>query len=148
MTKWRLNSFVLLACVLACALLASAQDTPHAHGPLLHVGTNPASCTGPFDGKFNGNVRVHFYEDQKTLQISVEVHKAQKKTDYAIEIRCVGYLGTLTTDKHGDGVIAFSVPINDPPKRFYINVAVPTGGSGTGGYGDTFIAGPFDLSGD
>jgi len=129
-------------------MMAWAQDTPHARGPLLHVGTNPASCTGPFDGKFNGQVRVHFYADQKALQINVEVHKAQKKTDYAVEMRCVGYLGTLTTDKHGDGLINFSVPINDPPKRFYINVAIPTGGNGSGGYGDTFIAGPFDLSDD
>ena len=137
---------VLLACVLTC-LSGRTQDTPHARGPLLHVGLNPASCTGPFDGKFNGQVRVHFYADQKALQINVEVHKAQKNAQYAVEIRCAGFLGTLFTDKHGDGVIDLSVPINDPPKRFYIDVAVPTG-SGAKGYGDTFIAGPFDLSDD
>ena len=142
------GKFLLVASVLSFSLLSWPQDTPHARGPLLHVGLNPASCTGPFDGKFNGQVRVHFYSDQKNLSISVEVHKAQKKTDYAVEMRCVGFLGTLTTDKHGDGMVSFSVPINDPPKRFYINVAVPTGGSGSGGYGDTFIAGPFDLSDD
>lgn len=143
------RKLVWSACLIMFGLLTFAQDTPHARGPLLHVGTNPASCTGPFDGKFNGQVRVHFYADQKTLNISVEVHKAQKNTEYAVEMRCTGFLGTLPTDKHGDGIISFSVPINDPPKRFYINVAIPPpGGSGAGGYGDTFIAGPFDLSSD
>jgi hypothetical protein len=32
-----------------------------------------------------------------------------------------------------------------PANGFFIDLSVVNGGGGAGGYGDTFIAGPFDL---
>jgi hypothetical protein len=58
-------------------------------------------------------------------------------------------IGTLTTDKAGTGSFQIDLWQEQVPAmgNFYIDIAVPAqpGGPGAGGYGDTYIAGPFNL---
>jgi hypothetical protein len=80
------------------------------------------------------------------LRINVSVHDALPNTTYVVDIRCVGQIGALTTNSQGTGTAHITLPRTAPPAPFYIDIAVPPpGGGGAGGYGDTFIAGPFNL---
>jgi hypothetical protein len=67
------------------------------------------------------------------------------KTTYAVDIRCVAQIGTLTTNGSGNGTahirVSSALPSGSP---FFVDISVPNG-AGAGGYGDTFIAGPFTL---
>jgi hypothetical protein len=117
---------------------------------LVHVGLNPGDCTGPSRGPFvgahNGVVDVHFNAVQRQFKVNVSVHDALPKTTYAVNTRCVGQIGSLTTNSQGTGTAQIDVSQSAPPAGlFYIDISVRGGGGGSGGYGDTFIAGPFSL---
>ncbi len=109
--------------------------------PLVHVGPNPSACTGPFAGTSSGVVNVSL--DKSGNSVNVSVHGALPNTTYVVDIRCVGAIGTFSTDSKGIGTASLDLP-STLPTTFYIDVEVPPpGGAGFGGYGDSFIAGPF-----
>ena len=138
---------VLMALLVALATSYAASRHAHAapvengHAPLVHVGPNPSSCTGPFTGSDSGVVNVHIHQNGNFLNVSV--HDASPNTTYVVDIRCVGKIGTLDTNSEGTGTAQIDLP-SSLPASFFIDVSVPPpGGAGAGGYGDTFIAGPF-----
>jgi hypothetical protein len=113
---------------------------------MVHVGLNVAECSGSFLGPNSGVVNAHFNAVQHRLKINVAVHDALPDTLYVVDIRCVGPIGVLTTNKQGTGTFQIDLYQESAPRTFYVDIAVPPpGGGGAGGYGDTFIAGPFTL---
>jgi hypothetical protein len=131
----------------ATSAQASVRHAPALNGNahLIHVGLNPATCaTAP--GTKSGQVNVHSSATLNRAQVNVSVRGALPGTTYAVDIRCVEQIGTLTTDDSGSGTahvtLSAALPGGSP---FFIDISVPGGGSGAGGYGDTFIAGPFTL---
>lgn len=123
-------------------------QTTNGNGDLVHVGANPAACTGPFSGTDSGVVVVDTNVSQSTVDLNVSFQYALPSQTYVVDIRCVGKVGSVTTDSQGTGTAQISLPISQAPTgAFYIDVSVaPPGGAGSGGYGDTFIAGPFSLT--
>lgn len=123
----------------------AAKDTDHGKAELWHVGLNPASCTGPFTGTGSGNVQVWTSDKNGAFKLEVTLKRGGlPNTTYDVDIRCVGKIGTLKTDADGNGEAEIAWP-STPTSPFFVDVSVFGGGGGAGGYGDTFIAGPFSL---
>ena|ERR1035437_551144 len=134
-----------LALVAVPALSAAAQDE-NGTASLVHVGLNPACGTVP--GTDSGVVNVHLNAVQDLFKVNVSVHDALPNTTYVVDIRCQHQIGTLTTNGQGTGTahVDLTASTSGPaPGPFYIDISVLGGGGGVGGYGDTFIAGPFNL---
>ena len=113
---------------------------------LVHVGLNPFACSGTFAGDDSGVVNAHYSAVQDRLKINVSVHDALPNTSYDVDIRCVGKIGTLTTNSQGTGTAQIDLSnAASTPGTFYVDISVFGGGGGAGNYGDTFIAGPFTL---
>lgn len=127
------------------ALPALAKNNFNDEAHLMHVGLNPAECTGPFTGPDSGEVNVHNNVNKDSTRLNVEVHHALPNQVYVIDVRCVGQIGSLTTNSQGEGNAHLSMP-GTITGSFYIDISVLGGGGGAGGYGDTFIAGPFELN--
>ena len=134
-----------LACV---GIGAAAQDDGYnANAALVHVGMNPPECGGPtLVGSKSGVVSTHFNQAQKRLKITVSVHDALPNTTYVVDIRCNGAIGALTTDSTGTGLVEINLFNDSAPANFYIDISVPNVGGGYANYGDTFVAGPFNLN--
>src|SRR5262249_8545889 len=103
-----------------------------------------------FSGNNSGVVTAHFNAVQGRLKINVAVHDALPNTTYVVDIRCIGAIGSLTTNSQGTGTTQINLPEKTAPGSFFVDIAVPPVASGpalggAGVYGDTFIAGPFDL---
>src|SRR5579872_7228802 len=114
-------------------------DYVHAHqkkeyAKLVHVGLNPSSCTGPFTGKSEGEVRVKTSTTTGVFKTRVDVDGAMPNSTYDVDIRCVSKIGTVTTNKHGDGTTVITMPTT-PSSPFWIDISIPGGGAGAGGYG-------------
>jgi hypothetical protein len=157
MRKYVLAAAVVVAASIAVPL-ALAANGYNATAPLVHQGLNPPQCAAPFSGTDSspsGVVNVHFNARQARVTINVSVHGALPKTTYVVDDRCFvpfGFapIGTLTTNGQGTGTAHLKVAWASLPATFYVDIAVPPsalGGpfGGAGGYGDTFIAGPFTL---
>jgi hypothetical protein len=131
---------------MATGAYASVGPAPALNGNahLVHVGLNPASC-GTAPGPKSGEVTVHSNAKLNRTQVDLSVRGAMPKTTYAVDIRCVAQIGTLTTNGSGNGTahirVSSALPSGSP---FFVDISVPNG-AGAGGYGDTFIAGPFTL---
>lgn len=149
-----LGKFAVVGVIASTAALgaatASQASTPHArafngNAHLIHVGLNPATCT-TVPGNKSGQVNVHSNAKRNHSRINISVHGALPNTTYSVDVRCATQIGTLTTNGSGSGTahinIASTLPTGSP---FYVDLSVPGGGAGSGGYGDTFIAGPFNL---
>ncbi len=147
---------VLLALVAIVAIgiavpVAFAANDYNGTASLVSIGPNVAACSGPSGGPFAGTdsgvVNVHFNVVQSREKVNVSVHDALPNTTYVVDVRCVGQIGTLTTNSQGTGTAQIDLSnVTSPPGTFYIDIAVPPpGGAGAGGYGDTRIAGPFTL---
>jgi len=116
---------------------------------LLSVGQNPASCVGPFSGTNSGPVRIQTITGvgpNGFLQVRVALEDATPNTIYVVDIRCQKQIGTIRTNRRGNGstnIGIFGVPTGT---SYFIDAAIPpgNGGTGAGGYGQTFIAGPFN----
>ena len=140
---------------IGCSLMAllaipgfgvAAQDE-NGTASLVHVGLNPSTC-GTVPGKASGVVNVHLNAVQDRFTVNVAVHDALPTTTYVVDIRCQGKVGALTTNAQGTGTAQIDLPASasgPASEPFYIDVEVPNGGGGAGGYGDSFIAGPFNL---
>jgi hypothetical protein len=141
----------IISCTAAFGVAASAQATakpaPALNGNayLLHVGANPP-CGVTVPGKKSGEVNVHLNAANTSYQVNISVRGALPKTTYAADIRCVALIGTLTTNASGHGTahLTISSPLSVAGTPFFVDVSVPPA-SGSGTYGDTFIAGPFKL---
>ncbi len=145
----------IISCTAAFGVAASAQATakpaPALNGNayLVHVGQNPL-CGTAFTGKKSGEVNVHLNAADTSYKVNISVRGALPKTTYAVDIRCVVQIGTLTTNASGHGTAhltiasALPVPVTTPPTPFFVDVSVPPATAG-GAFGDTFIAGPFKL---
>ncbi|GAC1599130.1 MAG: hypothetical protein NVS3B21_25370 [Acidimicrobiales bacterium] len=123
----------------AFAAPADYNGTQH----LLHVGPNPGTCT-TIPAPESGVVNVHYNLVQQDQRVNISVHDALPNTTYEVDNRCHNPIGFLTTNSDGTGTAQIDLP---PVLHgiFYIDLSVPGGGTGAGGYGDTFIAGPFTL---
>ena len=142
-TRSSLSFGVVAAGVLCFGLLFIAQaDNTHSDtATLVHVGQNPNSC-GTIAGTESGVADVRFDVDRKRFKVNVSVYGALPKTTYVVDIRCVGAIGTLTTDSLGAARAQIDLSRSAPPSSgFFIDISVFNGVT----YGDTFIAGPFDL---
>jgi len=144
-----LKKLVLLSASAALGLglpgVALAQNADNDTAALVHVGLNPSTC-GTIPGTNSGVVNVHFTANQNRFKVNVSVHDALPNTTYVVDIRCVGAIGSLTTNSQGTGTAQIDLSVAAPPSGlFYIDISVFGGGGGAGGYGDTFIAGPFSL---
>lgn len=124
---------------------ASAHSSKNGHAALIHVGLNPPCGTMP--GPASGVVNVHFNPKRDRLMINVSVHNAQPNTTYVVDLRCIGEIGSLTTNSQGTGTahIKLENMASPPAGDFYVDISIKGAGGGIGGYGDTFIAGPFNL---
>ena len=132
----------VLALSLNLVAIAPAVDADNDRLSLIHVGQNPSSC-GTMSGSDSGSVTVRFNPDRKRLKINVSVHDALPNTSYVVDIRCVGTIGRLTTNSRGYGRTLIDVARSmRPSDEFFIDISVFNGIA----YGDTFIAGPFDLN--
>ncbi len=140
------------------AVAALAQSATNDNQPLISVGLNPAYCQGPsetgvpFNGPSKGVVNVHYNVQQKRLDVNVSVHDAQPNTTFVVDIRCKGVIGGLQTNKQGTGTAQISLPSDAgyaaealQMGTFYVDISVPNGGGGAFNYGETHIAGPFNL---
>jgi hypothetical protein len=142
---------VLIVVVAGCWMVGSlalnavpavaAANAHNGHAALVHVGLNPATCT-TVPGTKSGVVTVHTNVKRKESHINISVHHALPKTVYEVDIRCVGQIGTLKTNSRGTGT-AHITDLAPLTGTFYVDLSVPGGGGGAGGFGDTFIAGPF-----
>jgi len=132
---------------LTASAQASVQASPalNQNAHLVHVGLNPATC-GTLPGKKSGEVNVHSNAVLNRTQFNISVRGALPKTTYAVDIRCTLQIGTLTTNHKGNGTAKIMLKSALPAgATFFVDLSVPNGGAGTGGYGDTFIAGPFKF---
>ncbi|MHB1508584.1 MAG: hypothetical protein ACYCST_12755 [Acidimicrobiales bacterium] len=138
----------------AVAQASTPARALNANAHLVHVGLNPATC-GTLPGKVSGEVNVHTNAKLSHSRINISVHGALAKTTYEVDVRCstIGKIGTLTTNRAGSGTahlsnVAYTFTAGS---QFYIDISVPSttiaisSAVGYGGYGDTFIAGPFTL---
>jgi hypothetical protein len=133
---------VVAAMCLGAVGVAPADNADKESAALIHVGLNPSTC-GTISGTDSGDVNVNF-KVQRWFKTNIFVYGALPNTTYVVDIRCVGAIGSLTTDS--EGIAKIHLPRVTPPSSpFYIDISVPNGGGGAGGYGDTFIAGPFNL---
>jgi len=141
--------FGVIAAVTLCLSLidtAPAQDLENHTAALAHVGLNPSSC-GKVLGVESGTVNVHLNGARDRFKVIVSVSNALPNTTYVVDIRCVTAIGSLTSNSQGAGAVEFELPLSAlPANDFFIDISVPNGGNGAGNYGDTFIAGPFNLS--
>jgi hypothetical protein len=135
---------------------ALAQQAKNGNAPLVSIGLNVPACKadggGSFSGLNKGVANVHYNAVQKRFSVNVSVHDALPNTTYVVDVRCWVFgpqnaIGALTTNKQGTGTAQIDLFLEKAPEEdFYIDIAVPPpGNSGAGGYGDTYIAGPFDL---
>ena len=148
MTSLRFRPLAIAASVvlsIGFVTVALGQTASNGTAALVSVGQNPAACAGPFIGNNTGVVNVHFNAVQHRLKINVSVHDALPNTVYVVDIRCVGAIGALTTNSNGTGTAEMHLYRDSAPGTFYIDISVAGGGGGAGGYGDTYIAGPFNL---
>ena len=140
-----------VACGIAAVGFATVAEAAPGHGRpfngnahLIHVGLNPSTCA-TVPGTKSGEVTVHTNATRNRSRINLSVHGAVPNTTYAVDLRCVAQIGTLTTNGSGRGTahinLSASLPTGTP---LFIDISVPSG-AGAGGYGDTFIAGPFNL---
>ncbi len=151
---------VLLALVAIVAIgiavpVALSANAYNGNAPLVHVGLNPPNCSAPFDNTGTtptngGVVNVHYNVTQNRFMVNLSVHDALPNTTYVLDIRCWTFgpqseLGSLTTNSEGTGTAQFTLDNTTPLNPFYIDISVKNGGGGSGNYGDTFIAGPFNL---
>ena len=141
--------FGVIAAVVLCLGLngaAPAQNLANETAALAHVGLNPSSC-GKILGVESGTVNVHLNAARDRFKVIVSVYGALPNTAYDVDIRCLGAIGSLHSNADGTGAVEFDLPMSAlPAKDFFIDISVPNGGSGAGNYGDTFIAGPFNLN--
>lgn len=141
--------FGVIAAVALCLGVINtspAQDLENYTAALAHVGLNPSSC-GKILGVESGTVNVHLNGARDRFKVIVSVSNALPNTTYDVDIRCVAVIGSLTSNSQGSGAAEFDLPMSAlPSSDFFIDVSVPNGGNGAGNYGDTFIAGPFNLN--
>lgn len=143
--KALISGMVIGGLVIASAFPVLAEDNAdNGEAHLMHVGLNPAACTGPFTGPDSGEVNVHNNVKKDTTKVNVEVEHALPNQTYVVDVRCVGQIGTLTTNSEGEGNAHINMPGN-LTGTVYVDISVAGGGGGAGGYGDTFIAGPFTF---
>ena len=138
---------------------ALAQQAQNGTAALVSIGPNVSACKadggGPYSGLNKGVANVHYNAVQKRFTINVSVHDALPNTTYVVDIRCWVFgpqnaIGALTTNKQGTGTAQIDLFLDKAPDGdFYIDIAVPPGAGiapiGAFGYGDTYIAGPFNL---
>lgn len=139
---------VIAAVALCLGLLriARAQNLANETASLAHVGLNPSSC-GKILGVESGTVNIHLNAARDRFKVIVSVYNAVPNTTYAVNIRCVGAIGSLGSNSDGTAAAEFNLPVSAlPAKDFFIDISVPNGGGGANNYGDTFIAGPFNLN--
>lgn len=138
---------VIVAVVLCPGVdTAPAQDLENVTATLAHVGLNPSSC-GKVLGVESGTVNVHLNGVRDRFKVIISVSNALPNTTYVVDIRCVTAIGSLTSNSQGTGAAEFELPVSAvPASDFFIDISVPNGGNGAGNYGDTFIAGPFNLN--
>jgi hypothetical protein len=142
-----LAALTATAAVAVPAVLAANDSNDHA--ALVHVGLNPATC-GTVPGTDSGVVNVHYNKGQGRFMTELSVHDALPNTTYVLDVRCWAFgphaeIGTLTTNSQGTGTAQIKLDGVTPVNPFYIDISVKDGGGGAGNYGDTFIAGPFNL---
>ena len=139
--------FGVVGTFLLCLVLvgiAQARSADHDNAALVHVGLNPASCA-TIPGAHSGMVHVSVF--RRRFRVQVSVHDALPDTTYVVDIRCVGAIGSLTSDSEGTATAQIELPRSAlPASGFFIDISVANGGGGAGNYGDTFIAGPFALN--
>jgi hypothetical protein len=147
--------FGVLAAAVAVAVPAGlAASDSNGTASLIHVGLNPSTCSssqGAYAGTESGVVNVHYNKVQGRFMVNLSVHDALPNTTYVLDVRCWTFgpqseLGTLTTDSDGTGTAHFTLDGVTPTKNFYIDISVMHGHGGAFDYGDTFIAGPFNLA--
>jgi hypothetical protein len=154
--KRLLGLLVMLAAFAAFAVQGGfAASDSNGTAPLLHIGPNVETCSSTpdaYSGPASGVVNVHYNKVQGRFMVNVSVHDALPNTTYVLDIRCWKFgpqseLGTLITDSDGAGTAQFTLNGVTPKGSFNIDISVKGGGSGIGAfsYGDTFVAGPFDL---
>jgi hypothetical protein len=144
---------VAIGIAVPVALAANAQNGT---APLYHYGPNPPGLVVPAlspDTAASGVVNVHYNKGQDRFMVNLSVHDALPNATYVLDVRYWAFtgtsqdeLGTLTTNSKGTGTAHFKVSNVTPTPEFYIDISVKGGGGGAGGYGDTFIAGPFTVN--
>ena len=126
----------LATAVLALPLVAAtatAQSTQQA--PLIH-GTPSTCAIGENQGVKDGNVVVTEKQDG-TVRVHVNIRNGLPNTTYQVAITCERYIGTLVTNKAGNG--AANIDTAAPAKDVF-GVDLANGEPGAPA-GDSYVTG-------
>ena len=156
MKKFLLAVTATVAAIAVAVPVALSATADTGNAALMHYGLNPAGTSLPVlspDTPASGVVNVQYNKNQDRFKVNLSVHDAQPNQTYVLDIRYWAFtgtpadeLGTLTTNSNGTGTAQFTVSNPHLTPDFYIDISVKNGGGGAGGYGDTFVAGPFTLN--
>lgn len=143
----------LAAVPLMGSAFAAGNTTSNINQTMYHVGQNPADCSldpsaQPVTAK-SGQAVIHVNAKSGTTVLDVSFSGAVPNATYVVDIRCVGQIGSLVTDAYGNGSDEILLNSSQTSSSFSIDAAQPpgTGGTGVGGYGDTFVSAPFSALG-
>lgn len=137
-TKVGLGGLVAAVVISLSGVAAASPGQGGGNGtaPLLH-GT--AHCVKGTPGTKSGVVVVHTSAKRNDTRVHVVLLRGVPKTTYYVAIACQRYIGTLTTNRHGNGTANIDAP-GTTSFPFYIDLGVvPTAA-------DYRIAGPFTGS--
>ena len=138
-SKAVLGGLVAATCM-SLSSVATARprvDTGIGIAPLLHGTTH---CVKGTPGTFSGIVLVHTSARRNETRVHVVLLRGLPEKTYYVAIACQRYIGSLTTNRRGNGVANIDAPgsTNFP---FFVDLGVGDGSQA--GTADYRIAGPF-----
>lgn len=107
---------------------------------LLHVGANPSTCDAGAGGPVQGFGQIQSRTTDGTVRINLQIRDGLPNTTYYVDIRCVGRIGTYTTNPAGNGHFMTTLPAAAlPTGTYYLDTAANTPSGGL----DTYVSTPF-----
>lgn len=132
-------SLPLMLAVAAGPALASSGNSAQT-GELLHVGANPSTCDAGAGGPVQGFGQIQSQTQDGTVRVNLQIRNGLPNTTYFVDIRCVGRIGTYTTNPAGNGHFMTTLPAAAlPAGQYYLDTAAPAPSGGL----DTYVSTPF-----
>lgn len=133
-----LGSLTVAACISFSGIAAADASRNMGNGtaPLLH-GT--VHCTKGTPGTNSGVVVVHTSARRNDTRVHVTLLKGVPNSTYYVAIACQRFIGSLTTNRRGNGAANIDAP-GATSFPFFVDLGIGNGGPATVDYR---IAGPF-----
>lgn len=140
--KTVVGGVVATLCVSLSAVAAAnpGQGGGNGNAPLLH-GT--VHCTPGTPGTKSGVVVVHTSSKRNDTRVHVTLRRGMPNSTYYVAIACQRFIGSLTTNRRGNGTANIDAP-GATSFPFFVDLGV--GNGSPGGTADYRIAGPFTGS--